>query len=68
MTDDIKYFAVVDRRRRSGHTLDFHPSERQRHLAEIGALVVGEFSTAEAAAEAIRDALWRPRAGARRAR
>jgi hypothetical protein len=34
---DIRYFAVVDRRRTSGHALDVYPSEVERCVSEMRA-------------------------------
>ena len=49
-----RYFAIVDKRSRSGYALDYYPNERAACVREEGKWIIGDYATSEEAMIAVR--------------
>ena len=57
MRERKRYFAIVDKRSKSGHALDYYPEERAAYLREERKRIIGDYATSEEALDAVHQKL-----------
>jgi len=47
--ESLRWFAIIDKRSRSGYALDYYPEERAAYMREEKKWIIGDYATREEA-------------------